>query len=294
MAHDSSCIIRNFMSDAPTDSTSSHSGDHNRSGNKGTHDGKHHSKKEDPAAENDTHVQGAIKSIEGGALHSNPADENPADLNNVYAELNLLRQQEPTYFTQDLATINAKLTQDGYLPNLTLTANALAPGGFLPESTAPQSAEQLQYAQQSPVASTMQQYSIQLLGTLGLPITSANLTFLDAWQQAESGNPGGTAGATHDDALFNPFNTTEDLTPQQRYNGDAAPTAVNYNGGYPVKSYASFQDGLNATAMSLQNGDYAGILAALKQGTDPNAAAQALVNSNWGTGPLVQKVLNEA
>jgi hypothetical protein len=111
------------------------------------------------------------------------------------------------------------------------------------------------------------QFGTRLLQKLNLPVTAANLTFLSAWQQAEGGS------------ADNPFNTTED-----------APGATDFN-SVGVKRYPSVAEGLDATAETLTNGYYGGILTALKEGNDPMAAARALAASPWGTGSLVEQVL---
>lgn len=114
----------------------------------------------------------------------------------------------------------------------------------------------------------------QLLAQIKAPVTPANLSYLDAWQRAEGGS-----------ASNNPFNTTL-----------SAPGATPYNSnnGYPVLNYTSPQQGLQATSQTLLESRYGDIVKALRQGTDPMAAANALVASKWGTGPLVQKILGDS
>jgi len=111
------------------------------------------------------------------------------------------------------------------------------------------------------------QFGTRLLEKLNLPVTAANLTFLSAWQKAEGGS------------ADNPFNTTQD-----------APGATNFN-SVGVKRYPSVAEGLDATAETLTNGYYGGILTALQQGNDPMAAARAVAASPWGTGSGVEQVL---
>jgi len=110
-------------------------------------------------------------------------------------------------------------------------------------------------------------FAESLLQKLGAPVTPENLKFLDAWQKAEGGS------------ADNPFNTTQD-----------APGARNFN-SVGVKRYQSVEQGLEATFKTLTNGRYDHIVAALRQGNSARAAAQALANSPWGTGELVQKIL---
>jgi hypothetical protein len=111
------------------------------------------------------------------------------------------------------------------------------------------------------------QFGVRLLRMLGMPVTGANIKFLDAWQRAEGGS------------ADNPFNTTWDL-----------PGATNFN-SVGVKRYRSVADGLTATVNTLRNGLYDPILKALRNGDDPMAAAQAVASSPWGTGAGVEAVL---
>jgi len=109
----------------------------------------------------------------------------------------------------------------------------------------------------------------QILLGINAPITPANLTYLNAWQRAEGGN-----------YQNNPFNTTL-RTPAQIGPANSA----------GVRGYASPQAGIKATINTLQNGRYANIITALRQGTNAMSAADALANSPWGTGALVKKIL---
>lgn len=108
-----------------------------------------------------------------------------------------------------------------------------------------------------------------LLAKLGMPATPANMAFMRAWNQAE-----GMQTSTN-----NPFATTQE-----------ASGASNIN-SVGVKSYTSFDQGVQATAETLQNGMYDNVLEALRAGTDPMAGAVAVANSHWGTGSLVIGVL---
>jgi hypothetical protein len=114
-----------------------------------------------------------------------------------------------------------------------------------------------------------QGFAQDLLGMLGLPVTQQNVAAIDAWHQAEGGN-----------AKFNPLNTTQ-----------GASGASNYN-SVGVKNYTSYQQGLQATAQTLQNGHYRNILAALQAGNNAGAVANAVASSPWGTsGKLMFEIL---
>ena len=105
----------------------------------------------------------------------------------------------------------------------------------------------------------------RLLGVLGAPIVPENIDLLWAWQRAEGGN-----------ARYNPLNTTFIL-----HRGE-----TNYN-VVGVKNYKLPIDGLCATALTLTNGFYPGILGALDGG---KKTAKEIVNEHasefrkWGTG----------
>src|SRR5690242_5737591 len=75
------------------------------------------------------------------------------------------------------------------------------------------------------------QWATDLLNRLGLPVTAENIKALAAWAQAEGTKAG-----------FNPLATTQ-----------AMPGASSFN-GVGVKNYASYADGLQATATTLTNG----------------------------------------
>ena len=113
------------------------------------------------------------------------------------------------------------------------------------------------------------QWAKDFLTRLGAPITASNVQAITAWEQAE-----GTKAA------FNPLATTQ--------GGYAGETTFNSVG---VKNYASYQDGLDANVKVINNGLYRNILAALQQGTNAQAVAQAVANSPWGTGTGVERVL---
>jgi hypothetical protein len=112
------------------------------------------------------------------------------------------------------------------------------------------------------------QWATDLLNQLGLPVTAENVKALGAWAQAE-----GTK------ATYNPLATTQSM-----------PGATSFN-RVGVRNYASYSDGIAATARTLTNGHYPNILAALRSGTSAVAVAQAVANSPWGTGSGVLRVL---
>jgi hypothetical protein len=103
-----------------------------------------------------------------------------------------------------------------------------------------------------------------LLGLLGEPITDANVQAVTAWEAAEGGN-------WHNTASYNPLNTTL-----------REPGSVSVNSA-GVQAYTSWNQGLDATASTLQEGSYAGIRDALASGNDPQGVVDAVLASPWGT-----------
>lgn len=111
-------------------------------------------------------------------------------------------------------------------------------------------------------------FASDILNGIGAPVTPENIKFIEAWMRAEG-------GADHN----NPLNTTQ-----------GAPGATDFN-SVGVKTYTSYEQGVQATIQTLTNGLYGNILDALKAGTSAMSAADALAASPWGTGALVQQIL---
>jgi len=86
------------------------------------------------------------------------------------------------------------------------------------------------------MAYTRGQFARALLPKVGAKVTTHNMRALMAWMQAE-----GDAGR------FNPLNTTH-----------AMPGATDFN-SVGVKNYASFEDGVKATAETLNYGAQRGL-----------------------------------
>src|SRR5262245_31077995 len=114
----------------------------------------------------------------------------------------------------------------------------------------------------------------RILAGVGVKPTLENLRFMDAWARAEGGT-----------ATNNPFNTTQRMAGSTFYN--------QLGGGIGVQNYGTVQMGIDATVNTLTNGRYGNIIGALRKGDSAMAAANALANSPWGTGGLVQKILSE-
>jgi hypothetical protein len=118
-------------------------------------------------------------------------------------------------------------------------------------------------------------WAADLLQRVDAPVTTANLTAIVAWEQAEGGH-------FVNDARFNPLNTTYDRP------GDSTINSVG------VRAYRNYESGMRATIFTLQNGRYSAILRALRNGTSAERVARAVVASPWGTTALVLSLLAQA
>jgi len=104
-----------------------------------------------------------------------------------------------------------------------------------------------------------------LLVAMRLPVTADNLAAIIAWEMAEGGH-------WYNTAYYNPLNTTQSM-----------PGASIFN-SVGVKAYTSWKQGLEATVITMKNGYYGAIIAALRRGNDASAVAAAVGASPWGTG----------
>ncbi len=112
-----------------------------------------------------------------------------------------------------------------------------------------------------------------LLAAIPAPDTASNIEAILAWEQMEGGN-------WYNTAKFNPLDTTLVYDNSQLY--EPNPPA-------PVQAYNNWNDGVEATLITLTQttiggvNPYNAILAALAQGNNAQAVAQAIDNSVWGT-----------
>ena len=103
-----------------------------------------------------------------------------------------------------------------------------------------------------------------LLQALNMPVTVQNVAAVTAWEMAEGGH-------WYNVAHYNPLNTTWRM-----------PGATSMN-SVGVKAYRSWEQGFQATILTLHNGLYGDILGALERGDDAQAVADAVAASPWGT-----------
>lgn len=111
-----------------------------------------------------------------------------------------------------------------------------------------------------------------ILNAIGAPVTDENMRFMNAWIAMEG-------GANHN----NPLNTTLDKEGASNWN--------DLGNNIHVKTYVSYEQGLEATVQTLLQGNMAGIVSRLRAGNDAMATAQALAESHWGTGDGVIRAL---
>lgn len=108
----------------------------------------------------------------------------------------------------------------------------------------------------------------QLLTYLNAPATPTNVNFLTTWAQQEGG-----AGYANT-AYYNPFNTTLAMPGSSAIAGNSA----------GVQGYSSQTQGLVATASTLLQSNYTGIVNLLRSGNASTNQLQYAVNSSsWGT-----------
>lgn len=115
---------------------------------------------------------------------------------------------------------------------------------------------------------TPRTWAVAFLHVIREPETACNIAFVVAWEHAEGGHWGNTAA-------FNPLDS-ERVMPGSR--------GINHTpGGGAVQAYVSWQQGLRASRLTILNGHYPAILAALAAGNDAQRAATAAYLSPWGT-----------
>jgi len=109
--------------------------------------------------------------------------------------------------------------------------------------------------------STPSGWAVALLAAEGDPRTSCNFNAVTAWERAEGGGFGNQAS-------FNPLN----VNPGAGWPGSPAAGAW---------AFPDAQTGLRYTVATLNNGDYGGILAALRAGNNAQAVCDAIKASPW-------------
>ncbi len=106
------------------------------------------------------------------------------------------------------------------------------------------------------------------------PDTPSNVEAILAWEEDEGGNWENTA-------MFNPLDTTQPYDNSVNFDSIAP-----YNGSPNapgVQAFSDWSDGVTATVITIENGYYPNILAALAEGNDALAVITAVANSPWGS-----------
>lgn len=114
---------------------------------------------------------------------------------------------------------------------------------------------------------TPQDFASAVLSYMGIDPTQSDIDFIVAWSAREGGNWGNTAS-------YNPLNTTLQMP------GSTVMSGGNSAG---VQAYTSWAQGIQATAQTLQNGDYGQIVAALQSGNPDTANSNGTLSSELET-----------
>lgn len=117
--------------------------------------------------------------------------------------------------------------------------------------------------------STRLEFARKLLARIGAPTTDANVSFMLAWMAKE-----GTRAAN------NPLATTLNYGSNTTFNSVG------------VRNFADFATGVEATARTILNGRYNGIVANLVAGRGDLAAGQSQELGVWGSGSVPYRLLS--
>jgi hypothetical protein len=134
---------------------------------------------------------------------------------------------------------------------------------------------------------TRQSWAAALLADLGAPVDATNIGTIVGWEIAEGG-AGPQFNVPNNITSYNPLNVS--LTSGPKGYGYDPGTGVYYPGSTPtpgnsppIAAFASWQQGLQATAARLEQPFAHGILADLKASDPTSQVAGAVVASKWGT-----------
>lgn len=114
---------------------------------------------------------------------------------------------------------------------------------------------------------TRRDWAIMLLNSLGIHPNDSNVRAILAWETQEGGH-------TDNSRTWNPLNTTM-----------KAPGATYGGAQGNIAAYPDFLTGLNATADTLREDRYSGLVNALRAGSYEQIRA-AIISSPWGTHTL--------
>lgn len=108
----------------------------------------------------------------------------------------------------------------------------------------------------------MANWEADVLKRIGAPVTKQNLRFLRSWQAQEG-------GWTHNDATYNPLNTTH-----------GPGRSINSVG---VKQFGDYKTGMDMTAQTILNGRYPNLVQGLRAGNPYNSNVSGDL-STWVSG----------
>lgn len=115
---------------------------------------------------------------------------------------------------------------------------------------------------------TPSEFAEALLHRLGLPASRNNVDALVAFQRVEGGHQANSAS-------FNPMNTMLPMPGSRSFNGKP---------GMQVQAYQSWDQGLEATARTMEQKNMSVIFDALKRSSNADATLKAISKSPWGWG----------
>ena len=115
---------------------------------------------------------------------------------------------------------------------------------------------------------TRQEFAMALLREIGAPTDDGTVGAILAWMNSEGTRAG-----------YNPLATT-----LSSFDGQGA-TTFNYNtdGSPLVRNYASFEQGLRATVITIKHSRYNPVTAALRRGTTIHELGPLVGDSDWGS-----------
>jgi len=119
---------------------------------------------------------------------------------------------------------------------------------------------------------SMTAWAGSLLKEIGAPVTAGNIASILAWMNAES------SSENNYQTWNNPLNTTR-----------AYGNSINKNYAH-VQEFATESAGLTATALTLKQDNFKGLLDLFKNDAGFNKITSAITNSKWGTNTIPQYV----
>lgn len=130
-------------------------------------------------------------------------------------------------------------------------------------------------------AAPQNDWRVQVLQSLGAPVTKKNLAFLGAWQASEGGH-------TNNAGKWNYLNVTVDALRDRGLRSDF-PYFVSSNGSH-IAIFPDERTGTSILAQYLTGGQYPGVVTGLRKGDPTSPVLQSVITgdlSTWLTGKRV-------